>query len=393
MNLLFYFYGTRVWYDEQGDLYASGNFPQRVWDRYLNLCDELYVLMRLSKDVLTTEYAEKSCHKIDTNRINMVLLPDIYASKNNYMNVSLHKELNDKMKFAISKCDAAIVRSADSTIIKKIRKNGMPYLIEVVGCPWDAYWNHSISGKVMAPYKYLEAKREINRAPWVLYVTDVFLQKRYPTKGVSVGCSDVYISDNLRESLELRKQRIRNERKTIVLGTIGGVGVKYKGHKYVIDVMKRLKDRGINNYIYEIVGGGDNSYLKKYAYDNGLQDEVKFVGQLSHDKVFLWLQNIDIYIQPSLQEGLPRSIIEAMSLSVPCIGSDAGGIPELLDDKMIFRKKKVSELENILLSLDKSKLCEQAARNYENSKQYSFSYLNNKREMFYSKFISSVNNI
>ena len=60
---------------------------------------------------------------------------------------------------------------------------------------------------------------------------------------------------------------------------------------------------------------------------------------------------------------------------------------------MIFRKKKVSELENILLSLDKSKLCEQAARNYENSKQYSFSYLNNKREMFYSKFISSVNNI
>ncbi len=46
MKLLFYFDAERVWIDTNGNYYASGNFPMSVWERYLNISDELCVVMR-----------------------------------------------------------------------------------------------------------------------------------------------------------------------------------------------------------------------------------------------------------------------------------------------------------------------------------------------------------
>ena len=53
------------------------------------------------------------------------------------------------------------------------------------------------------------------------------------------------------------------------------------------------------------------------------------------------LTDSDIYIQPSLQEGLPRAVVEAMSTALPCIGFNTGGIPELLEPEYIVKLKNV----------------------------------------------------
>lgn len=73
-----------------------------------------------------------------------------------------------------------------------------------------------------------------------------------------------------------------------------------------------------------VLGGGDTEKWRKLAEDEGVNDLVYFDGKLqSGAAVYEWLDNIDLYIQPSYQEGLPRALIEAMSRGCPSIGSTA----------------------------------------------------------------------
>ena len=113
---------------------------------------------------------------------------------------------------------------------------------------------------------------------------------------------------------------------------------------------------------------------------------MKIIGQLSHDQVFDWLQAIDFYIQPSLQEGLPRSVIEAMSYGLPCAGTRIAGIPELLDESMMFDCKSVKGIASILSGLNKEIMIEQAQKNFEKAREYDPNLLFARRDAFYSDF-------
>lgn len=66
----------------------------------------------------------------------------------------------------------------------------------MVACPWDALWNYGkFSKKIFALPTYLLNKTTIKKAPNVIYVSEEFLQKRYPTNGKNIGCSDVVLKD------------------------------------------------------------------------------------------------------------------------------------------------------------------------------------------------------
>ena len=92
---------------------------------------------------------------------------------------------------------------------------------------------------------------------------------------------------------------------------------------------------------------------------------------------------MDIYIQSSLIEGLPRAILEAMSRACPAIGTNAGGIPELINEKYIFKKKDVNGLVKILKSINKFKLNEMAKYSFEKVQEFKREKLENKRRKFY----------
>ena len=154
-----------------------------------------------------------------------------------------------------------------------------------------------------------------------------------------------------------------------------------------------MKNKGYKNFEYQILGAGDNSYLNEVAIKNNVQNQVKFLGSLQHEKAFTWLkEDLDVYIQPSLQEGLPRSVIEAMSVGVPCIGSDVAGIPELLDSKWVFKRKrnKSEQIANLLLQLNNKILTEQAERNYTEASKYSYDILLKKRKEILEEYKHSI---
>lgn len=292
-----------------------------------------------------------------------------------------------RMLPVIEKCDMVIARVPSLVALRaaecglKLKKKCMSV---VVGCGWDSYWNHGIMGKILAPYNYLKMRKSVKKSEYALYVTNEFLQKRYPCKNKTVGVSDVFIAPPNEDIINNRLKKIENmDLNCITFATSAAVNVRYKGQQYVIKAMAELKKRGINTK-YVLMGGGDNSYLLDVAKKAGVENDVIFTGRLNYDDVINNLDKCDIYIQPSLQEGLPRAVVEAMSRGCPCIGAKTGGIPELLGQDCLFAKKSVKSIVNTVEKmLNKDRFSEIAKANFEKAKQFDEQILGEKRNKFY----------
>ncbi len=273
-------------------------------------------------------------------------------------------------------------------------KTGKPYLAFLVGCIWDGLWNQDWKRKIAAPYRFLLTKHTMKHTDYAMYVTNQFLQNRYPSPAKkNLGLSDVVLEKIDDYILEKRLLKI-NERKEgdlIKIATVAMLNQKFKGQRFVIRAIRKLKDMGYKNYKYYLIGGGDDSALRKLTHELELTDEIVFVGKVSHEKVFELLDDIDIYIQPSLQEGLPRSVVEAMSRGLPCIGAATGAIPELLDPRRIAKRKSVDDLVSAILTLSsKDEMAKDAERNFQEAKKYECERLDKLRNNFYKEIADEI---
>lgn len=399
MKLLFV-HSTKLKEDDKGQYYTGGSYNKEVWDRYLSISDELIVIARKESNIYDFEYAQGKFNEFDKKRIKFIKVPDQTKNVSAFFKNLISNKTENIIKNEVKKSDYLIARlpSIYSTIaIDFAKKYDKPYLIELVGCPWDSMWNHSIKAKILAPFFYYKTKKLVKEASYVVYVTKEFLQNRYPTNGKSTNCSNVLLEDFNAEILKKRIKKINNYKKKNILniGTTGAVDVKYKGQEYVIRALGYLKEKGIYNFKYQLVGGGDNSYLKNIANKCNVINQIEFLGRKPHEVVFKWLEDIDIYIQPSTTEGLPRALIEAMSKALPSLGSNAGGIPELLDDEYIFSKgnKGVKKIGDILSSMNKMNMLNQAKRNFQESKKYKREVIEKRRKEFFEMFIEDSKNI
>ena len=302
------------------------------------------------------------------------------------------KHLNNEVIKEIKNSDLIILRMPSLfsfKIIKVIKKYKKKYLTEVMGCIWDSAFNHGLIGKIIAPYCFYMTKKIIYNANYCTYVTQEFLQKRYPCKNKSIAVSNVNIEDVFNDR-NYSKIDVHN----ITMMTSAAVNVKYKGQQFVIKAISILKKRGININYY-LAGKGDNMYLSKIANKYKVQENVHFLGMLSHQEVLNKLKNIDIYIQPSLQEGLPRALIEAMSCGCVCFGSKIAGIPELLNNNQLFKKKSDKSItdcikKNISNSEEFSKISKE---NVLKASQYTLDKLNKTRYLYYDQIIRDINDL
>ncbi len=270
---------------------------------------------------------------------------------------------------------------------------GIPYLSIVVGCSWDALWNYDWRGKLLALPAFLRQRSFVSQSPYAIYVTKKFLQRRYPCNGKNTNASNVQITELNNSIIERRiKKIIENPLDSLKIVTVANVDVRYKGQEYVIGALSTLKRINNINYIYYLIGGGDPSYLKKIAIRYGVQDNVRFMGAISHDKVLEQLDEMDIYIHPSKQEGLPRALIEAMSRALPSIGTKVAGIPELLSRQNLVKKDSVSDVVDAILQMsNKENMIEAAKRNFAVAADYSDKIINQRRNSFIREFVADNN--
>lgn len=390
MRLLFVQGGSRIKINSKNELFVDGNFNNSVFNDYYKLADEVTFLLRKDAKNYENEFLELQFTKLDS-KFNFELLPDFYRNIKARLNLIEIKKAEKKISQLVKKHDKVIIRSVGNfytnTVLKYAKKYDKPYLIEVTGFAFEGLWYHSIKGKILAIPREIHLKKCLKNAPYAVYVTNEALQKRYPCKNITLGCSDVRLVKTDNDVLENRIKKINKNNGKIILGTSAFLDVKWKGQRFVIYALAKLKKQGYNNFEYHVIGAGTGNRLRSLAKKLGVEDRVKIIGSLPHNEVFNWLDSIDIYIQSSFQEGLCRSIVEAMSRACPVICSDVGGNYELVDDEFLFKKADTKELINCLLKMDKSNAKKQAEINFYRSLNYEDQKLKIKRDEFYKNFI------
>ena len=369
--------------------YYSEHVDNTILDRYLHLGEHVTFFGRMDASIEDTVLAEKFS-LLDESKCSLIGVPNFKTLTGfiKYIN-----RVKREVKKAVLEHDIIMPRipsALGALAVEYAIKYNKPLLGEVVGCTWDGYWNYSIKGKIVAPYYFFKQKRIVKKLSYAIYVTSEFLQRRYPTSGKSTNCSNVVIENSNDTILKKRLDKIKNlnEKSIIRIGTIAGLDVPFKGQKYVIQSLSKLST---NKYLYEVVGTGTGKLLKEEAKKLNVQKYLIVRGPLKHREVFDFLDELDLYIQPSKQEGLPRSLIEAMSRGLPAIGSRTGGIPELLPKEFIFEKGNSSQLAKIIENYNFNKFENEARVNFNKAKEYFIEAINNRRLNFYYQFLINHN--
>lgn len=261
-------------------------------------------------------------------------------------------------------------------------KYGVPFIVTAHG--YDIY---------KLPFKDEEWKSRIeyvlNSADSVITVSKSNLEC---IKKLNVSTSVSVLPNGYREDLfypmdsyECRKLLDLPADKKIIL-TVGNLE-KVKGHKYLIEAISNLV-KFKKDFICLIIGAGTlEKELNKQIRSANLQDYIKLIGSKHHNEIPLWINACDVFVLSSLREGNPTVLVECLGCGKPFVGTEVGGIPEIIisDDYGLLVKPGDSNdlAEKIINSLDRewdSNLISKYAC------QFSWSNISKKLVDIYSSF-------
>jgi glycosyltransferase involved in cell wall biosynthesis len=115
-----------------------------------------------------------------------------------------------------------------------------------------------------------------------------------------------------------------------------GFIVEQKGIFDLIEVIKKHKAEWNGKLLLHVGGSHEVERLQSFIKNNGLENLIQYEGWVSGDKKIMLLNLMDAYILPSYIEGLPISILEALSYGKPVITTPVGGIPEVINEQNGF---------------------------------------------------------
>jgi colanic acid/amylovoran biosynthesis glycosyltransferase len=107
---------------------------------------------------------------------------------------------------------------------------------------------------------------------------------------------------------------------------------KIKGHKYLIDALAQLKIQNIDFRCFLVGDGELRHQIQAQINRLNLITTVVILGFKTHQQVVELLSQVDIFVLPSLSEGIPVAAMEAMAAGLPVIATSVSGVPELVVD-------------------------------------------------------------
>ena len=149
-------------------------------------------------------------------------------------------------------------------------------------------------------------------------------------KRLGAKCSIEVVPNGI-DQLRITNYELRNNqvKKIITVSRL----VKKNGIKYLIEALALFLKVNFGPIELQIVGDGKlRNQLEKRADDLQIAGQVKFLGSVSQSEVYKLLEQADVFVRPSLSEGLGNAFLEAMAMGVPVVGTRVGGIPDFLKD-------------------------------------------------------------
>jgi glycosyltransferase involved in cell wall biosynthesis len=353
-------------------------------ERYLQVFDRIRIVARVSDNFVNSTGREP----VQGDNVEIISLGDWrgpveFLLKGGSVAQKLRRAL--LLKTAIIMIVPGTVASIAANPLAQSRR---PYGLEVVADPHDLFLPRAHTHPLRSLFQrwYVHRLQYLcHNACTVSYVTQHSLQQRYPPgpSTFSLGCSDV----DLPATAFVPRSRPNSGRKeNYTLISVGTMAQYYKAQDVLIDAVAICVREGLNARLVLVGDGKYRTEMEKRAQTQGIGDRVYFCGQLpAGDAVRTQLDQADVFVLPSRQEGLPRAMVEAMARALPCVGTAVGGIPELLPAESIVPPNAPSALAAKIREVleDPGRLACLSARNLEVSQEYRAEKLAGYRLSFY----------
>ena len=381
----------------RGHVYTDSGNAYEYWARYLDVFSPVQVVAR----VTPASTIPAGSQRADGEGVEVVALP-YYQGPSEGVRRLPALLASTRRVAAETGAFILLVPGVIGTLVGRwLTRRGWPYGIQVVGDPQAGLSSQAI-GRLWStwakPLTTRALRQQCRSAACAAYVTAHYLQERYPARTpFTYHFSDVWLPDALfadgvpsgrweQQDTGLRKGPVWE------LLFVGSLEQRYKGLHVLLDALRICVGRGLPLALTVLGDCVHRSAYERQAREMGLADRVRFAGWVPSASVSDHLQRADLFVMPSLTEGLPRALLEAMARGLPCIGSDVGGIPELLAPGDLVppgdARALAHKIESVLNDPVVTKA--RAARNHETAGRYRASVMAAERLRFLRKVEEST---
>lgn len=133
---------------------------------------------------------------------------------------------------------------------------------------------------------------------------------------------------NISISKQVAKEMLGVPADALVAGTVGRLAPT-KGLPYLIEAFSKVKGQIPQAHLVLLGDGRLRPELEEQAANANCQDSIHFLGHRNNIEALL--RGMDMFVLSSIAEGMPRVILEAMAAKVPCVATNVGGIPEIIN--------------------------------------------------------------
>jgi N-acetyl-alpha-D-glucosaminyl L-malate synthase BshA len=199
---------------------------------------------------------------------------------------------------------------------------------------------------------------------------------------------DLNMFKNLSKNDLRSKFNVKDENIVLFVGGFRFV----KGVKYLIEAMNSIRQKNITTRLMLVGSEGDKEKLDGLVNDSDSKKYVILVGKVPHEKVAEYMVASDVFVLPSLSEGFPNVILEAMASGLPIVATRVGGLPHIVkhaENGFLVEPKNPEEIaEKVLLILESEALRKKMSdNNKETAKEYSWERVVAKLEEVYRSCI------
>jgi glycosyltransferase involved in cell wall biosynthesis len=368
-----------------GRVWTDGQFPYAFWTRYLSVFASVRVVARVRDAAMRLPGQQPASGP----KVTFSGVPDYRGPEQYILRLASIAASTAK---AVQNSDAVILRvpgRLGTCIEQKLRKMRWTYAVEVVGDPYDVFAPRGVRHPLRPFFRSWFPRilrRQCAAACAAAYVTEYALQRRYPPgpKAFTTHCSDVELPPEA--FVHASRTAMPNGAARLIF--VGSLAQLYKAPDVLIDAVGACIRDGLNIELVLVGSGRYQLKVEERAATLGLGSRVQFRGQLATaEAVRAELDQADLFVLPSRQEGLPRAMIEAMARALPCIGSTVGGIPELIAAADLVPPDDTGALARKIREViaDPVRMARMSASNLMKAREYSDAILSGRRQAFYEQ--------
>lgn len=152
---------------------------------------------------------------------------------------------------------------------------------------------------------------------------------------------------------EEARKHLRLDMDKLYILTVGRLS-KSKGHSLLIEAFNRLSKNNERLHLIIAGEGEERQSLEKAISSLNLSDRISLAGFQKNDTIPHWLNSADIFILPSLLEGTPNIMLEAMACGLPVISTKVGGVEEAITNEQngcLIKANSTQEIESAMSRL------------------------------------------